>query len=192
MMLPRSNVLSAVRINVFAASLLFVYPAWADAPHPTEEPLARREAYQKRRCQRVGQIFIIGNTITRDAIILRQIPFKSGDKFTPSDLRAAERNLARLQLFKKAPAPSVRVLDGNRERDDVFQDIIVYVAERECNAYFWAVEESLEFIGIWTQWGLHAAVLRSEESTFPKELIRFALSCNKDDLPFAIWYFLLR
>ncbi|MGH7169922.1 MAG: hypothetical protein ACRELG_06570, partial [Gemmataceae bacterium] len=124
------------------------------------------------------------------AVIRRQIPFKPGDKFTLADLRIVQRNLARLKVFKADPPPSVKVLD--HEGDEVYKDIMVEVYERECNAYFWAARESLEFIGIWMQWGLQAAILRSEQGTFPNELIRFALSGNKDELPFAIWYFLKR
>ncbi|HTU19697.1 MAG TPA: POTRA domain-containing protein [Gemmataceae bacterium] len=192
MMLFRKQVLSAIRIPVYAASLVFCCPAWVDAPHVRAEPPTRAKPNPKEPSPRVGQIFIIGNTITRDAVILRQVPFKPGDKFTLSDLRAVQRNLARLQLFKKAPAPCVRVLDENRDKDDVFKDICIEVAERDCNAFFWALQESLEFIGIWTQWGLQAAILRSEPGTFPNELLHFALSGNKDDLPLAIRYYFVR
>ena len=188
MMLLRTNVQSAVHINVFAASLLFLCPTWADASHAGEKPPAKREAHPKGRCQRVHDIFIIGNTITRDAVILRQIPFKPGDKFTMADLRLAHRNLVRLKVFMVDPAPEIRILDI--EDEEVFKDIVVTVSERPRNAYFWAMQESLEFLGFWAQWGLQVAILWSVEGTFPNDLIRFVLSGNRYDCPFAIDYFL--
>src|SRR5262249_36824262 len=48
---------------------------------------------------RVGQIFIVGNTRTRQNVILRQIPLYPGQILTYPDLRLAERNLQRLNIF---------------------------------------------------------------------------------------------
>lgn len=175
-MISRTYLHAAIRVSVLAVALIPFSPASAVG--------------KEERCSRVGTIFILGNTITLDSAILRHVPLKPGDKFTDADLRKVQRNLARLRIFKDDPPPIVCVLD--RDDEEVFKDICIEVCERDCNAYFWAVQESLTFANAWARWGLQMAVLRSEEGTFPHELIRFALSGGKADCPFAIWYFLSR
>jgi outer membrane protein assembly complex protein YaeT len=80
---------------------------------------------------RVGQIFIVGNERTRQNVILRQIPLYPGQILTYPDLRVAERNLTRLNIFAATPDgathPTVTVL--NPESDSVFKDILVTVQE---------------------------------------------------------------
>lgn len=79
---------------------------------------------------RVGQVFIVGNTRTRDNVILRQVPLFPGQILTYPDLDIAEFNLKRLNIFttgQNGPPPKVSV--RNREGDDEFKDIIVEVNE---------------------------------------------------------------
>lgn len=75
---------------------------------------------------RVGQIFIIGNTRTRDEVILKQVPLFPGGILSFPDIDAAEQNLARLKGLKSKP--TVRVLD--REGQGVFKDIEITVEDK--------------------------------------------------------------
>lgn len=78
---------------------------------------------------RVGQILILGNDITQDSVIRRAISLYPGQFLRQRDLRAAERNLMRLGIFKIDPVngirPTVTVLDDDSE----FKDILVTVQE---------------------------------------------------------------
>ncbi len=74
---------------------------------------------------RVGQIFVIGNTLTRQSTILRQVPLYPGAVLSYPDLKKAERNLARLNLFQGQP--TVKVVDP--EGDEPYKDILVTVEE---------------------------------------------------------------
>ena len=138
--------------------------------------------------KRIGQIFIIGNTITPDKIILSQLPFGSGEKLCLADSKEAARNLSRLKIFEENPPPEVKILE--REEDEKYVDIEIDVSERPCNIYFWAVEESLEFTYILGQWGFCTAIILTEDDTFPKALLRFFFTGCRGDFPLAIDYFL--
>lgn len=80
---------------------------------------------------RVGGIQIIGNGVTRDNVILRQIPLYPGQILTYPDLRRAEENLARLNIFEAngqtGVRPTLEVLDP--ESDSEFKTILVNVQE---------------------------------------------------------------
>lgn len=75
---------------------------------------------------RVGQIFIAGNTVTRDNVILRQVPFFPGQVLSVDDVRTAEKNLDRLKLFKVKC--KIEVLDA--DSDSTFKDLLIVVEER--------------------------------------------------------------
>lgn len=83
------------------------------------------EAKPARKDFRVGQIFIVGNTATRQDVILRQLPFHPGQILSVAALATGERNLASLKLFKGKP--TITVLDP--EGDVVYKDILVTVEE---------------------------------------------------------------
>lgn len=78
----------------------------------------------------VGQIVIVGNDRTPQNVILRQIPFSPGQIISDADLRKAEANLARINLFDDGSM--VEVLDP----DGVVpvKDILVTVYEK-CGAF---------------------------------------------------------
>jgi outer membrane protein assembly complex protein YaeT len=86
---------------------------------------------EERQMNRVGEILIVGNERTRQNVILRQIPLYPGQILTYPDLRVAERNLTRLNIFATTPDgathPTVTVLDP--EGDNVFKTILVTVQE---------------------------------------------------------------
>lgn len=99
----------------------------------TEEPGNVTVVYQVTEGPpaRVGQIHIVGNTVTKDNVIRRQLQVYPGQILSTPDLRISERNLARLNIFKMDPAqgiaPTVTVLDP--ESDSEFKDILVQVEE---------------------------------------------------------------
>ena len=69
---------------------------------------------------RVGHIFIRGNTVTQQRVILNQLGFFPGQVLQYSQLEAATNNLRRLQLFDNDDPPTVRVApssDGSQYKD---------------------------------------------------------------------------
>ena len=52
---------------------------------------------------RVGQIYIIGNDRTMMNVILRQVGLYPGQVLSYPEIRLAEKNLARLGIFKSSP-----------------------------------------------------------------------------------------
>ncbi|MGZ8553685.1 MAG: POTRA domain-containing protein [Chitinophagaceae bacterium] len=76
---------------------------------------------------RVGNIFIEGNKKTRDIILLREIPFRSGDKYTLEEL-VKKFGIARRQLLNTTLFTEVIVAAKNIEGDQV--DVLVEVKER--------------------------------------------------------------
>lgn len=89
---------------------------------------------------RVGDIIIVGNTVTRQNVILRQLPLFPGQILSFPALRESERNLARLGIFEMNPAtgqrPKVSVLDRG---DSEFKDILVEVDETRTGSLLFGV-----------------------------------------------------
>jgi polysaccharide export outer membrane protein len=87
---------------------------------------------EKDTVVRVGQIFILGNTRTADEVILRELPLYPGAILNHTDVRTAERNLAKLGRFvinrEKGIRPTVTVIDPDGE--SVFKDIVIRVEEK--------------------------------------------------------------
>ncbi len=190
MISSHNRLVSAILPAVF---LLAFHPATADVPRSVEERgEVRDESDNKKVCGRAGQIFIIGNTVTRDSVILEQIPIFPGHEFTLADLRTAERNLARLKIFMADPPPRVRIMDQDNQGDSPFKDIRVDVTERPGNIYLWPIIESLKFAARWYLRGLPAAILQADEKDFPMELIRFALTGDETACPLVISQFFTR
>jgi outer membrane protein assembly factor BamA len=82
---------------------------------------------------KVGQVFVVGNGFTRQDVILSQLPggLSPGSPLRYSDLRDAERNLAKLGIFRvnsdTGVRPTVRLV--NREKGGVYRDVLVQVEE---------------------------------------------------------------
>jgi hypothetical protein len=78
---------------------------------------------------RVGQVIITGNHVTKDWVIRQVVGLYPGQVFRFPELRLAERNLARLGIFRVDPEkgirPTVSVMEGGSE----FKDIVVQVQE---------------------------------------------------------------
>lgn len=88
---------------------------------------------EERPPSQVGEIIIIGNTVTRDSVIRRQIPLYPGQLLTYPEMRVAEANLARLNIFDVNPEmgirPTVTVIDP--DSDNPVKDILVNVQETQ-------------------------------------------------------------
>jgi outer membrane protein insertion porin family len=108
---------------------------------------------------RVGQIFIVGNTRTRQNIILRQVPLYPGQTLEYPALRQAEKNLTRLGIFESSPdgsqKPTVYVL--NPESDTDFKDIMVEVKEANTGSLMFGV-------GVNSDAGLTGSIVLNERN----------------------------
>ncbi len=86
---------------------------------------------------RVGDIKIIGNNVTRDNVIRREIPLYPGQILTYPDLLAGQNNLSRLGIFKDEPQngikPTIEVLDP--QGDSPFKDLLVTVSEAQTGSF---------------------------------------------------------
>jgi beta-lactamase regulating signal transducer with metallopeptidase domain len=82
---------------------------------------------------RVGQIIIKGNVRTEQEVILKAVPLFPGQVLSYAELRAAERNLERLNLFEVNPKtgirPKITVVDA--DGDSRYKDIVIEVKEKE-------------------------------------------------------------
>ncbi|HZU36707.1 MAG TPA: BamA/TamA family outer membrane protein, partial [Gemmataceae bacterium] len=81
---------------------------------------------------KVGEIKIIGNYVTRQNVILRQLQgISPGQVLSYPDLRVAEANLTRLNIFENNPEqgihPTVEVIPNQEDKE--FKDIAVHVQE---------------------------------------------------------------
>jgi len=83
---------------------LILLAAFADAPISPSST-----SYPLEECTfRVSAIYIEGADDMRASAILRELPFKEGDRIPYRRLREAERRLERLGLFVVDPATGVR------------------------------------------------------------------------------------
>ena len=100
-----------------------------------DEPGVVRVQYEikERPPAKVGQIFIVGNEVTQDRVIRRVIGLYPGQTLRYPELRIAERDLARLNIFKIDPENGIRptliVLD--QEGESEYKDILVQVQETQ-------------------------------------------------------------
>ena len=82
---------------------------------------------------RVGQIFIVGNDRTKMMVILHQVHFYPGMTIDWSEIRQAEKNLARLGIFKCSPdgvvRPWIAVRDNSQNPDSEYKEVYIYVEE---------------------------------------------------------------
>ena len=112
----------------------------------------------ERAPARVGQVFILNNTRTRDNVILRQVPLFPGQILTYPDIDIAQANLSRLGIFttgQDGPAPTIRVL--NRDDDNTFKDIAVEVNEANTGSLMFGV-------GVNSNTGLTGSIVLNERN----------------------------
>jgi outer membrane protein assembly complex protein YaeT len=155
------------------------YYGWAGYPSVVKKELFYPEPglclvrydVQERPPSRVGQIFIVGNEVTRQNVILRQIPLYPGQVLTYPDLKTAEANLNRLGIFTDPATgahPSVSVIDP--DTDSPFKDILVQVQEQRTGSLLFGV-------GVNSDAGLQGSVVLNERNF---DITRFPTSV--DDL----------
>lgn len=131
------------------------------AQHVFKEPgevLVQYEV-QERPPARVGQVKVIGNDITRQNVILRQVPLFPGQILSYPDLRVAERNLARLNIFEANAENGIRptVFVEDPEGDNEFKDVIVQVQETPTGSLLFGV-------GVNSDAGLTGSVVLNERN----------------------------
>jgi outer membrane protein assembly complex protein YaeT len=113
----------------------------------------------ERPAAKVGQIIIYGNKVTKQNVILRQIPLYPGQVLTYPDLRVAERNLARLNIFEadqeKGIRPTVEVLDP--DGPNPIKDIAVHVEETRTGSLMFG-------LGVNSDAGLSGSIVLNERN----------------------------
>lgn len=113
---------------------------------------------QKKKTNRIGQIFIVGNTETPQWVIERQLPLYPGCKLQEENLRKAETNLERLGLFRK---PTVTLVEG--EKDAEYVDILVTVQEKRWNWLLFSSQDLVEARLTWDMEQATSALLRMKD-----------------------------
>ena len=79
---------------------------------------------------RIGEVIIVGNNVTQDHIIRRQLQeLQPGQILRYPELKIAEGNLARLNIFEMNPELGVRPTITPLESDNEFKDLLVKVQE---------------------------------------------------------------
>jgi outer membrane protein assembly complex protein YaeT len=111
--------------------------------------------------KRVGQIIIVGNERTKMNVIVRQIPLYPGQLLSFPELRVAERNLARLNIFETSPdgavRPMVKAIDNDRFPDSPVKDILVTVQEANTGSLLFG-------IGVNSDSGLTGSIVLNERN----------------------------
>lgn len=80
----------------------------------------------------VGEIRIVGNTVTQDRVIRRElIGLEPGQVFDRTAIAEAERNLSRLRIFKEDPVQGIRptITILNENDPSPYKDLLVTVEE---------------------------------------------------------------
>lgn len=139
------------------------------AYYPPDRPGEVNIVYevQEKPPSRVGQVITSGNEVTKQNVILRQVPLYPGQILTYPDLRVAERNLARLNIFELKPElgikPSVTVLDTD---DSEYKDILVQVQETQTGSLLFGV-------GVNSDAGFNGSIVLNERNF---DILRFPTS----------------
>ena len=118
-----------------------------------------RYEMQERPPNQVGQILIVGNDVTRQNVILRQVPLYPGQLLTFPDLKVGERNLARLNIFEadqeKGIRPTIEVLDP--DGPNPVKDLLVTVQEAKTGSLLFG-------LGVNSDAGLNGSVVLNERN----------------------------
>jgi outer membrane protein insertion porin family len=86
---------------------------------------------------KVGQILIVGNTRTKQTVILDELTIFPGQVLSYPEIKASERALARRGIFKSSPDgsehPTITVLD--EDSDNPFKTVMVNVQEDNTGSF---------------------------------------------------------
>jgi outer membrane protein assembly complex protein YaeT len=114
---------------------------------------------EERPIARVGQVNVIGNDVTKMNVILRQVPLYPGQILTYPNLRAAERNLAKLSIFEAdaqtGTRPTVNVIDD--DPNNPYKDILIQVKETHTGSLMFGV-------GVNSDAGLTGSIVLNERN----------------------------
>jgi outer membrane protein insertion porin family len=114
---------------------------------------------QERPPWSVGQVIVVGNEVTQERIIRRQVPLYPGQCLTIPDIQNAEANLARLGIFETnaetGVRPTVSVLDP--DSDNPVKDILVQVQEAPTGSFLLGV-------GVNSDAGLSGSIVLNERN----------------------------
>lgn len=77
----------------------------------------------------VGEVYIVGNTVTQDRVIRRMLGLYPGQVLRYPELRIAERDLARLNIFESNPELGIRPTVQALDNPGPLKDILVKVQE---------------------------------------------------------------
>jgi outer membrane protein assembly complex protein YaeT len=133
----------------------------APAVYQTEVPGELNVHYQvqERPPLTVGQVVIVGNTVTRDNVIRRQIPLQPGQILTLPDVEVGMANLQRLGIFKNEPEngirPTISILD--LESDTTAKDVLVQVEEAPTGSF-------MVGLGVNSNSGLSGSIVLNERN----------------------------
>jgi outer membrane protein insertion porin family len=107
----------------------------------------------------VGRVIVSGNDVTRQNIILRQVPVYPGQVLEYPALAQAERNLTRIGIFETNPEkgerPTVTVLDPFS--DNPVKDILVQVQETQTGSLLFSV-------GVNSDAGVQGSIVLNEKN----------------------------
>jgi outer membrane protein assembly complex protein YaeT len=142
------------------------YYGWAGYPAVVKKELffpqpglcLVRYDVQERPQARVGQILVVGNDVTRENVIRRQVPLYPGQPLAYPQVQAAEQNLGRLGIFgdpATGARPTVTVLDP--EGDSPFRDVLVSVQEQRTSSLLFG-------LGVSSDAGVTGSVIYNERN----------------------------
>ena len=117
------------------------------------------EFEEKPEPSRVGQVYVVGNTVTRENVIRRQLGLYPGQIFEYPNLKVAEANLARLNIFEmnaeQGIRPTVTILDP--DSNDIYKDVLVSVQEARTGSLLFG-------IGVNSDAGLTGSIVLNERN----------------------------
>ena len=92
-------------------------------------PMVHAQPKDKKPESLIGEVIIVGNTITQDRVIRDALDLHPGAKLQLSKLPVAERKLANLGMFKVDPKNGIRPTVAVLDTPGQFKDILVKVEE---------------------------------------------------------------
>jgi outer membrane protein insertion porin family len=100
-------------------------------PVPDQPGLVRVQyEVQEKPPAKVGHVFITGNDVTQDRVIRRVLGLYPGQTLRYPELRVAERDLTRLNIFEVNPEMGIRpTISVIEDTDSEYKDILVQVKE---------------------------------------------------------------
>jgi len=148
-----------IRLNLFLITLFFSSLGIAQQ----RDSILRKEVLSDTAEVIIGKITVIGNKITKEHIILRELTFKPGDTLASSDFDAkrirSEENLYNTSLFNSSKLTYLAAEDGTtsifiilKERWYIFPLPIFEVVDRNFNVWWRTKDFSRIVYGALVTW----------------------------------------